>query len=195
LGLCSSEWLPTHSTHLQAYSTNHGLDQPRNHLKALNRFRTLPANRPFFDRLDSESLETTKETAVQSIKRTLRNYDRAPALHVALESRFPPLERIVLTGTTGCLGSHLLAQLLAPDRMERVWALNRMSLEERQRDSFAEKSLDAGLLDCPELALLESDLIGDKLGLSFDAYDEVHTLKHNLEVWANLVYRLRIRQP
>ncbi|TFK85858.1 hypothetical protein K466DRAFT_664208 [Polyporus arcularius HHB13444] len=49
---------------------------------------------------------------------------------------------IVITGTTGCFGSHLLAQLLQTPDVARVYALNRQSsgdvlaLQERQRDAF-----------------------------------------------------------
>ncbi|KAF8601152.1 acetyl-CoA synthetase-like protein [Ceratobasidium sp. AG-I] len=63
-------------------------------------------------------------------------------------------ERVVVTGTTGALGSHLLAVLLESDAVESVWALNRKSKEggmERQRASFEDKMLDVRLLESEKL--------------------------------------------
>ena len=85
-------------------------------------------------------------------------------------------ERIVVTGTTGALGSHLLAVLLESNAVERVWALNRKSKEglvERQRTSFEDKMLDASLLESDKLVLLEADLKDMNLGLEESIYQEV----------------------
>ncbi|KAF8751588.1 Male sterility protein [Rhizoctonia solani] len=60
-------------------------------------------------------------------------------------------ERVVVTGTTGGLGSHLLAQLLENEKVEKVWAMNRKSSKnnrDRELSSFEDK-----LLDDPKLAL------------------------------------------
>ncbi|QRV95029.1 L-aminoadipate-semialdehyde dehydrogenase [Ceratobasidium sp. AG-Ba] len=88
-------------------------------------------------------------------------------------------ERIVLTGTTGALGSHILVQLLQNDKVERVWALNRKprngDVMNRQRLSFEDKSLDVGLLESEKLVLLEAELTKSGLGLASSMLDEIRT--------------------
>ncbi|QRV95150.1 AMP binding enzyme [Ceratobasidium sp. AG-Ba] len=82
----------------------------------------------------------------------------------------PIVERVVVTGTTGALGSHLLAQLLKDDRVERVWALNREprdggSILDRQYASFVDKGIDIGLLNSRKLKFAGCDLTDMALGL------------------------------
>ncbi|KAG8701413.1 hypothetical protein FRC08_004091 [Ceratobasidium sp. 394] len=123
--------------------------------------------------------EGSIDSAIDSIARMIQKYDRVPTLRASPELYSPPFERIVLTGTTGGLGSHLLAQILANARIERVWALNRKSsrdgrsLRQRQQDAFLDKQLDAILLDTPKLVLLEGDIAAEKLGLPSDIYEEI----------------------
>ncbi|TFY63083.1 hypothetical protein EVJ58_g3467 [Rhodofomes roseus] len=86
-------------------------------------------------------------------------------------------ERVVLlTGTTGNLGAHVLALLLSEERTKRVYALNRGSgLMHRQRAAFDAAQLPLELLDHPKLTLLSVDYTRDDLGLSQDNANEVVT--------------------
>lgn len=125
--------------------------------------------------------EKTLEENMKSIQQFIQQYDRTPNVQAPLAPRSPPMEHVVVTGTTGGLGSHLLAQLLAHDRVERVWALNRkssaisQSVEQRQLDSFKDKLLDVDLLRHPKLVLLDSDLTEERLGVPSGVYAEVST--------------------
>lgn len=91
----------------------------------------------------------------------------------------PHAETVLVTGTTGALGSLMLAELLSDERIERVWAVNRPSkgkiLFERQKEAFVDKALDPLLLEHPKLRLVEADLTQDRLGLSEHQYDEVRS--------------------
>ena len=84
---------------------------------------------------------------------------------------------VLLTGTTGGLGSFLLAQLLENPVVERVYALNRpstsASIAERQRSAFVDKTLPANLLDAEKLVYIEADASQDNCGLASSVYDEV----------------------
>ena len=83
-------------------------------------------------------------------------------------------EVVLVTGTTGRLGAHLLAQLAARPSVRRVFALNRPGADAgaRQRDAFAAWGLDAGVLAGSKVVLLTGDLAQPRLGLG-EAYDEV----------------------
>ncbi|KAF8682432.1 Sarcoplasmic/endoplasmic reticulum calcium ATPase 3 [Rhizoctonia solani] len=100
-----------------------------------------------------------------------------------------PIESVVITGTTGSLGSHILAQLLTNERVKRVWAINRprrdsgVPVIERQRISFEDKALPIVLLSHPKLTFLECNLNENQLGLSNEDYELIQssatTIIHN----------------
>ncbi|KAG8783074.1 hypothetical protein FRC12_020140 [Ceratobasidium sp. 428] len=126
-------------------------------------------------------LESSDNDTASAIKLMIKKHSRNSPSVTPLEFRsHPPIsERVVLTGTTGGLGSHILAQLLANDRVERVWALNRRSsvagksLRQRQHEAFKDRQLDVALLDSPKLLLIESDITTEKLGLDSEIHEEV----------------------
>ncbi|KAH7890598.1 acetyl-CoA synthetase-like protein [Phlebopus sp. FC_14] len=93
---------------------------------------------------------------------------------------------VLLTGSTGGLGSYLLAQLLDNTAVERVYALNRPSstqIADRQRSAFIDRGLPIGLLESNKLVYVEADAAQDKCGLPGALYDEVRssitTIIHN----------------
>ena len=85
---------------------------------------------------------------------------------------------VLLTGTTGSLGSTLLATFLESSDTTRVFAINRNgpsgeSLRERQEKAFALRALDTALLSSHKLVLLEADFDSKTLGLDHIVLDEV----------------------
>ncbi|CAE6494569.1 unnamed protein product [Rhizoctonia solani] len=83
--------------------------------------------------------------ALQSILAMIQKYDSNWPRQEARSVQPVQKECVVVTGTTGGLGSHLLAQLLESDKVEKVWAMNRKSSkgnEERELASFEDKQLD-----------------------------------------------------
>jgi len=83
---------------------------------------------------------------------------------------------VLLTGSTGSLGSYLLELLLQSPSVERVWALNRpsekSSLSERQINAFKERGIDEDLLRSAKLRLVEGTVSREMFGLGErDWYD------------------------
>ncbi|KAJ7277843.1 male sterility protein-domain-containing protein [Mycena rebaudengoi] len=75
---------------------------------------------------------------------------------------------VLLTGSTGGLGSHILEILLALPSVERVYAFNRRGrtpASERQSDGFLDCALDLKLLSSDKLIYLEGDTTKEDLGL------------------------------
>ncbi|KAG8707500.1 hypothetical protein FRC08_000466 [Ceratobasidium sp. 394] len=123
------------------------------------------------------SSDDARLPALETIRSMIHKYDSGwESSKRSLEAR-PEVskERVLLTGTTGALGSHILAQLLESDRVEKVWALNRKSQDTptRQSSSFEDKMLDVGLLKSEKLALLDADLEDQTLGLEAEVYKEI----------------------
>ncbi|KAF8312105.1 acetyl-CoA synthetase-like protein [Clavulina sp. PMI_390] len=84
-------------------------------------------------------------------------------------------ETVLITGTTGSLGSYLLAQAIQDKNVQFIWAINRaeksgQSLPMRQHSSFEEKGLDTNLLHHEKLRLVEGNLSEPLLGLTEGLY-------------------------
>jgi hypothetical protein len=101
-------------------------------------------------------------------------------------------ETFLVTGTTGRLGSHLLAHLAQDPAVRHVYALNRGSsrdadqisgLVARQKAAFEQWELDAALLDSGKITILPANYAEDKLGLDAATYTEIErsvtTIIHN----------------
>ncbi|EAU87887.2 ICS [Coprinopsis cinerea okayama7 len=99
---------------------------------------------------------------------------------------------VLLTGTTGALGSYILEVLLKDKSVGKVYALNRRrrsssatTILDRQKKVFQEKGLDVAILDAASgrLELLEGELSRPDFGLSKDVLGEVvssvTTIIHN----------------
>ncbi|DAA77804.1 TPA_exp: putative NRPS-like enzyme [Trichophyton benhamiae CBS 112371] len=88
---------------------------------------------------------------------------------------------VILTGSTGSLGTYLLHRLLSDNRIAKVYCLNRSDVGERQTESFKHKGLKTELLEKAEF--LTASLSKERLGLEKEKYDEliytVDTVIHN----------------
>ena len=88
-------------------------------------------------------------------------------------------EVVIITGTTGGLGSHVLSQLLRDNGVSRVYVLNRQEasdshgLERRQRHHFAIRGLDVELLAKDKVSFHAADFTKADLGLGQHLYQEV----------------------
>ncbi|KAF8436597.1 putative nonribosomal peptide synthetase [Boletus edulis BED1] len=84
---------------------------------------------------------------------------------------------VLLTGTTGGLGSFLLSELLKSAAVQRVYAFNRpsstTSIGERQKSAFKARGLQIDLLESNKLVYIEADASQQKCGLSPARYEEV----------------------
>ncbi|TCD65346.1 putative NRPS-like protein biosynthetic cluster [Steccherinum ochraceum] len=81
---------------------------------------------------------------------------------------------VMLTGSTGGLGSHLLANLLEMKEVTKVYTLDRASgVADRQKLAFSERKLPVKLLSSKKLVTLSANHNASDLGLSKDVLDEI----------------------
>lgn len=90
----------------------------------------------------------------------------------------PATKTVLVTGTTGELGSYLLAQLIGDETVSKVYACNRVSqhgksLRDRQSLALVDRGLDVGILDSPKLVLFEGDIENPRFNLSPALYREM----------------------
>lgn len=90
-------------------------------------------------------------------------------------------EVVLLTGSTGGLGTFVLEALLTNPDIKAVYALNRTgadpkeTLQSRQIRSFAWNGIDVRLVGAPQLTLVEADVTRPDLGISPALYEELRT--------------------
>ena len=87
-------------------------------------------------------------------------------------------EVVLITGTTGSLGTYLLARLLQDPRVFRVYALNRAgkgSLLQRQEEACKDRGVDVSLLQSNKLRLVVGETSEKSLGVGDALYAEVST--------------------
>ncbi|KAJ3557049.1 hypothetical protein NM688_g1689 [Phlebia brevispora] len=82
---------------------------------------------------------------------------------------------VFLTGSTGSVGSYLLASLLSDPRVAMVYAFNRPSKSStnRQSASFEDRGLDSGLLNGIKYVPVTGDLSDDNFGLSKEVLEQI----------------------
>jgi hypothetical protein len=84
---------------------------------------------------------------------------------------------VVVTGTTGSLGTHLLASLASDNTVSRIYALNRgntqRSLKERQASALRAQGIEISREGEEKVVLLEVDLGSPMLGLDETRFYEV----------------------
>lgn len=125
---------------------------------------------------------------VHEIREMIDDFSVGMSMIEAPRDTLKPKKRTVLvTGTTGALGSQLLVLCLAEPQVDRVYAFNRPSSDSatatRQEHTFLERGLDVSLLNSPKLMYLEGDASEPWLGLNHETYEDVRnqvtTIIHN----------------
>ncbi|KAF5318761.1 hypothetical protein D9619_011064 [Psilocybe cf. subviscida] len=110
------------------------------------------------------------------IENTIKKYSHGLDDEIRGTKPLPGAHTILLTGSTGNLGSHILESLLCNPNVERIYALNRPSSQSavaRHEARFVDKGFDVELLRQEKLRFLEGDASNLSLGLPDDVYEEV----------------------
>lgn len=124
--------------------------------------------------------EEVKQMKIDAMHAMLRKYGSDFQRRVASPARQAVVEGgdvVFLTGTTGWLGSLMLAELLQETAVERVYAVNRrgggVGLRERQARALEDRGINETLVTSAKLVLLEADLTAENLGLDAERLNEV----------------------
>ncbi|KAJ7573570.1 hypothetical protein C8J56DRAFT_982554 [Mycena floridula] len=85
---------------------------------------------------------------------------------------------VVLTGSTGSLGSRILALLIRRLEVKNIYCLNRAhaggtSLLERHKSSFVKLGLDTHLLQSPKIHFILANLVERDLGIDSDVMKQI----------------------
>jgi len=106
------------------------------------------------------------------------DFPECPLQFRQIPSRIPG-SVVLVTGTTGSLGCHLLETLANSPLIGRVYALNRPDrkgrpLRDRQVEALRERGIAESVVDVEKVVLLEGELTNPHWGLTEDLYNEIH---------------------
>jgi len=121
---------------------------------------------------DGTSAVNLADALVKMVEKYSKNFeDHIPSLE-------PPTgDVIVITGTSGSIGSSILVGCLRCPNVKRIYALNRPSANpvEAQRAALEKRGFDPSLVDTPKLTLLNADLTANDLGVGGPLLEELRT--------------------
>ncbi|TFY65192.1 hypothetical protein EVJ58_g2123 [Rhodofomes roseus] len=131
--------------------------------------------------LGTEDTSASPTARVDAMHTMVAKYTSDFPVHktILLKAAQPVKDVVLVTGTTGALGSQLLVKLAKNPEVKTVYALNRTSrdqasLRDRQAKVLVERGLDASVLDTDKVVLVEGDLTQQHFGLSEDTYKQMH---------------------
>lgn len=114
-----------------------------------------------------------EEDEIQKMKAMIKKYSTFEK-HIPGSSPTPGGHVVVLTGSTGSLGAHILALLLSRSDVRKVYCLVRgENPQDRVLDELRQRRLDVP--DTMLLVALTSDLSKENLGLSHETFDKLQS--------------------
>ncbi|KAJ3517676.1 hypothetical protein NLJ89_g350 [Agrocybe chaxingu] len=136
--------------------------------------------------------DQTTESKIEAIENMINKYSEGlDAPLPPSKSTASPKDVVLLTGTTGNIGSHALFFLLQDEGVKKIYALNRPSRTEgmlaRHEARFRDKGFDGELLKDSKLHLLEGEASDEKLGLSAESYRQ---LQESVTTIIHIAWRL-----
>jgi len=111
-----------------------------------------------------------------------------PIHHPSKDSANPSSEVVLLTGSTGGLGSQLLAQLVVMPTVSRIYAFNRpagdgRTSRDRHLEAFLDRGDDTALLDSEKITFVEGDTAVEGFAIRGELLKEIRnsvtTIIHN----------------
>jgi len=124
--------------------------------------------------VSSEDLESERRRRLQHY---IHRYTQDWPIHRPGPCAFDPdAEVILLTGSTGGLGSQLLAQLVTMPTIKRIYAFNRRASKsslERHIEAFTDRGNDLSLLNSQKIVYVEGDTSIRGLGIDAGLLKEV----------------------
>jgi len=118
-----------------------------------------------------------RRSPIDDVLEMMAQYSKEFTPHTGTDT-LPSHDVVLVTGTTGTIGSNVFTQLIADSKVEKVYGFNRQGstpLDARQRTALRDRGLDPSVVDSPKAVLLEGTISQPKLGLADDLYEELRT--------------------
>lgn len=131
---------------------------------------------------DYESSNST-ESRIAAVQAMVDKYSIAPC-ELKFQSVRPQCapSTLLITGTTGALGSHLLCQTAHDSKVQRIYALGRAScnaqLQEKQKASLESRGLPSDFLSDPKVLMVAAETWDD---VPAETLKEVQSVHHSVQ--------------
>ena len=128
--------------------------------------------------MSPSSFESTATARVAEMQALLAEYTTDFPVRTVQAGAATSPAVVLVTGTTGSLGCHLLETLVRAESISRVYAVNRADrggrgLWERQAEALRDKGINPGLLHGGKVVLVEADLTKKHFGLPDEDFGKV----------------------
>lgn len=124
---------------------------------------------------DGHQADPAQET-IQRMNDLVEKYSTGFVQHKPVFGASTETETVLLTGSTGGLGSYILEYLIQDEAVSKIYCLNRKGRTtclERQKLAFRNRGIDTTSLDSDKLVFIEGESSLPYLGLSKEQYEEV----------------------
>ncbi|RAL10259.1 putative NRPS-like enzyme [Aspergillus homomorphus CBS 101889] len=137
---------------------------------------------------------TTSISRPERIANMITKYTSQLPAYRPLPAHLPAKSTVILTGSTGSLGTYLLHRLLTNQSIAKVYCFNRSdSAASRQHESFTSKGLDAALLTDPNrVEFLTVSFGAPHFGLADTVYT---TLQESVDLIVHNAWKVNFNHP
>jgi len=147
---------------------------------------TVSALGEFIHDLASTGVSQQLDTTVNVMTDLVGKYTQDFPSHRPAGGVMPQGDTVLVTGTTGAIGSNTLAELYKSRNITRIVVLARKSttpVSVRQKKVLEDRGLDPSIVDSSKITLLEGDLALPGFGLGDDVLLELElTVSHILHI-------------
>lgn len=126
---------------------------------------------------EMSEINSQKTKTLEEMEQSIRKYSRIFPTHNG-KMPIPNSDVILITGTTGAIGTAVLANLATLDSVSRIYAFNRhpsssKPLYQRQASSLRDRGYSEKILENGKIVLVEGDQSKYDLGIPKDLFEEV----------------------
>ena len=133
----------------------------------------------FIRNLTSTGLSRQLDDTVKDMKDLVNKYTKDFLAHRPAGGVTPRGHAVLVTGTTGAIGSNTLAELYKSPYVSEIVVLARrstMPISARQKKALEDRGLDPSIVDSPKIVLLEGDPALPGFGLEDGILSELRSI-------------------
>jgi FlaA1/EpsC-like NDP-sugar epimerase len=123
----------------------------------------------------SASAKPSQASKVEEMLNLVAKHSKDFVVHKG-SAAVPAMDTVLVTGTTGAIGSAVLVELVKSPKVARIFAFNRRgttTLAARQKKALEDRGMDPNLVDSQKVVLVEADLAQPKLGVNDELFEKV----------------------
>jgi aryl carrier-like protein len=131
------------------------------------------------EKMKLDQVEEPEAPSTQPMLDAVAKFSKDFSVHKA-SAPAPQTETVLLTGSTGAVGSSALTQLVDDPVVSKIYAVNRRSSDgkpimDRQRDALLERGFDASYANSAKVVLLEADFSRPDFGFEPVVLEEIRS--------------------